>query len=387
MKSKIILHIAADYPGPFSPGHVTVAIRDSIRNLEPDFDNYVLVPRKKRRPSRTGIAVLDKEAHVSAFDPLPMYFGGKNRLNWQRIVESLLRGSKPVLVHSHKLSYEAAIGDALATHWDVPHLISIRGSSDTHSRNHLPLTGARYCELLERSARNLWISMWAQRKLSARTGYVIGEKDMPFPTGVPVQEFAVIERLTLPKGKRFVCVARLDDFKQKGILELIAGMKLVVGVDREVSLDIIGPAKPDTRERLLKEIESAGMVGRVHLVDAMPRSAIIRRVSEYAAFVLLSENETFGLVFVEALLAGVPVIYLKDSGIDGYDFAAQYGVRCESRHPEDVSSSIHEMSEKASSLRQVLHLAINDGLQRTLGSEGMKERYHEIVETAIKQHR
>lgn len=384
--SKVVLHIAADYPGPFSPNHVTVAVRDSIQSLEPGYENYVLVPRKKRKPGWAEIETLGNEVHVSVFDPLPMYFGGAARLNWRRIAETLLNGAKPQLVHSHKLSYEAAIGDALATHWNVPHLISIRGSSDTHSRNHLPLMGVRYHGFLERSARNLWLSMWAQRKIEDRTGYVIGEKDLPFPTGVPEQEFATLRRVTVPRAKRLVCVARLDDFEQKGILELISGLRLAGGADHDLGLDIIGPARPETRQRLLQEIESVGMSSRICLVEAMPRSAIIQRVSEYTAFVLLSANETFGLVFVEALLAGVPVIYLKNSGIDGYDFADKYGVRCESRQPEDVSRSICEMSARASSLRHALHLAIEAGLHRTLGSEGMKERYHAIVNAAIEQH-
>lgn len=381
---KIVLHIASDFPGPFSPSHVTVAIRDSIRSLEPAFENYVIVPRRKKKPSRAKVVIEGKEAHVSVFDPLPAYFGGANRLDWLRIARELLAGEKPALVHSHKLSYEAAIGDALARFWNVPHLISIRGSSDTHWRNHLPLSRSRFQSLLERSTGNLWLSMWAQREISARTGYVINQKDVPFPTGVPEAAFAGLERFTHPTVRRLVCVARLDDYEQKGILDLVAGFRLVAQNDPGFGLDIIGPAKPETRDHLMQVIESADLVGQVRLMGAMPRSDVLKTISQYSAFVLLSENETFGLVFVEALLTGVPVIYLRDSGIDGYDFAARYGVRCESRRVDDVANSIREMTLKGPQLRAELQLAISSGFDKSLGEDGMGKRYRSIVESAMR---
>lgn len=381
---KIVLHIASDYPGPYSPDHVTVAVHDSIKNLESSFDNYLIVPRRKKKPGQTRITALKKEVHISFFDPVPSYFGGKNRLNWKEIAEELLGDVKPSLVHSHKLSYEAAIGDVLATYWKVPHLITIRGSSDTHWLNHLPLTGARYRSLLERSTNNLWLSMWAQEKISIWTGYVVNKKDLSFPTGVPEREFKNLRRISLPAEKKFVCVARLDDYKQKGILDLIWGFKLYSATDRELSLDIIGPSKPETRNYLSQEIEKAGLSERIKLKGSMARSDIINNIKEYSAFILLSTNETFGLVFVEALLAGVPIVYMKNSGVDGYSFAEKYGVRCESRHPKDVLDAIEKMSFKAQTLRNDLQMALESGLLVFLQAEGMKNRYCAIADSAIK---
>lgn len=381
---KIVLHIASDFPGPFSPSHVTVAIRDSMRSLEPAFENYVVVPRRTKKPGRAKVVIEGKEAHVSVFDPLPSYFGGSTRLDWFGIARELLADKTPALVHSHKLSYEAAIGDALARYWKIPHLISIRGSSDTHWRNHLPVSRSRFRRLLERSAGNLWLSMWARREIFARTGYVVNQKDVPFPTGVPEAAFAGLERLALPAFRRLVCVARLDDYEQKGILDLIAGFKLVAQNDRDFGLDIIGPAKPETRDRLMQIIESAGLAGQIRLMGAMPRSDVLKVMTRYSAFVLLSTNETFGLVFVEAMLTGVPVIYLRDSGIDGYEFASRYGVRCESRQVEDVANAIREMNCKGSQLRAELQLAIASGFDKSLGEDGMRKRYRSIVESAIR---
>jgi glycosyltransferase involved in cell wall biosynthesis len=35
-------------------------------------------------------------------------------------------------------------------------------------------------------------------------------------------------------------------------------------------------------------------------------------------FIMPSQNETFGLVYIEAMSQGLPIIYTKNDGIDGY---------------------------------------------------------------------
>lgn len=44
-------------------------------------------------------------------------------------------------------------------------------------------------------------------------------------------------------------------------------------------------------------------------------------------FIMLSKTETFGLVFVESLTQGVPIIYTKGEGIDGYFQNGEVGYR------------------------------------------------------------
>lgn len=378
-----ILHITSDYPGPFSPKHVTLAVRDSIRSLEPAIESSIIVPRRCRNPSKPRFQQYGKELHVSLFDPFPTYFGGTNILPWLKLADQLLCESPPDLVHSHKLSYEALIGDMLAQHWSVPHIITIRGSSDTHWRNNLPFTKAVYQGVLERSAHNLWLSMWAQELICRRNGYVVNEKDLPFPTGVPVEQLCRGVLVERPSERRLVCVARLDDYKQKGLLELIDGFRLANVTDPDLHLDIIGPAKPETRHLLAQTISRAKLTNSVRVKGSFPRADVLRTVAGYTGFILLSTKETFGLVFVEALLAGVPIVFLKNSGVDGYDFANRYGVRASSRHPENISQAISALCANADGLRKVLQADIRQGKLACLELKGMRTRYLEIITSAI----
>ncbi|MBU6472328.1 MAG: hypothetical protein KGQ94_06695, partial [Alphaproteobacteria bacterium] len=49
-------------------------------------------------------------------------------------------------------------------------------------------------------------------------------------------------------------------------------------------------------------------------------------------------NETFGMVYVEALLTATPILYTADSGVDGYLDGIDAGVRV---HVGDVSAIAH----------------------------------------------
>lgn len=112
--SKIVLHISSDLlaltPQVMSPSRYAI----QWKSLEPEFTNYLIVPRRRRSYGRTEITTLGRESHVSVFGSNSVLFWGVNRLNWGEISGQAAGRLKPSLIHSHKLSYEAYIGDALA---------------------------------------------------------------------------------------------------------------------------------------------------------------------------------------------------------------------------------------------------------------------------------
>jgi len=75
-------------------------------------------------------------------------------------------------------------------------------------------------------------------------------------------------------------------------------------------------------------IEDLQLGAHVRLCGPMPNEELLARLPAYAAFVLPSHNETFGMSYVEALLAGVPILYSKGTGIDGFvdDVSAAWAV-------------------------------------------------------------
>jgi glycosyltransferase involved in cell wall biosynthesis len=65
-------------------------------------------------------------------------------------------------------------------------------------------------------------------------------------------------------------------------------------------------------------IARAGLGASVRLTGPLPNAEVIERLPSYRALLLPSRNETFGMVYVEALFAGIPVLFTRGTAIDGY---------------------------------------------------------------------
>ena len=59
-------------------------------------------------------------------------------------------------------------------------------------------------------------------------------------------------------------------------------------------------------------------------------------------FTMPSLTETFGLVYVEALSQGLPILYTEGEGVDGF-FTATYGESCNPHSVYDIASKIEQM--------------------------------------------
>lgn len=69
-------------------------------------------------------------------------------------------------------------------------------------------------------------------------------------------------------------------------------------------------------------------------------------------FVMPSFKETFGTVYVEALSQGLPVIYTKGQGIDGYFPQGEIGYACEPTNVSEITVSIKRILENYNNISE-----------------------------------
>ncbi|MBC9798129.1 glycosyltransferase family 4 protein [Sinomicrobium weinanense] len=60
-------------------------------------------------------------------------------------------------------------------------------------------------------------------------------------------------------------------------------------------------------------------------------------------FVLLSKSETFGAVYTEAISRGLPIIYTKGEGMDGFFEEGEVGFSCDSTSQEELAERIEQI--------------------------------------------
>lgn len=109
---------------------------------------------------------------------------------------------------------------------------------------------------------------------------------------------------------RFISVGNLIESKRMSLT--VEAFAEAFSDNADVSLSIFGDG-PE-RGGLESLIQSLGQEGKITLMGACPREVIAKEMQSSDCFVLPSHHETFGVVYIEALVSGLPVIATKCGG-------------------------------------------------------------------------
>lgn len=211
----------------------------------------------------------------------------------------LLEGRSFDVVHTFFAVPTGPAGAWIARRADAPHVVTVIGA-DVHDPSRLspdsfpPLRAA-----VRRVVRGATAVTAISRDIAARAAELTGRGDIGVvPCGIEQPELPNRDRAALGWSNEFVvvCVARLVRRKQIDVLARAASR--VDGVRLEIAGE--GPERD--------AIAAAGDASRVVLAGPLPRPAVLLRLASADAFALVSAHEGFGLVYLEAMRAGLPVV-------------------------------------------------------------------------------
>ncbi len=75
----------------------------------------------------------------------------------------------------------------------------------------------------------------------------------------------------------------------------------------------------------------------------IPKIELAERYRNSDIFIMPSKPQTFGLVYVEALTQGLPIIYGKGQGFDGYFDEGVVGYHAEAFDISDIANAIESV--------------------------------------------
>lgn len=100
---------------------------------------------------------------------------------------------------------------------------------------------------------------------------------------------------------KLISVGRLSP--EKGYLDLIEVMKKVNEQDNEIEINLIGDGPQ--RELIVKKIRDYNLENKVHLLGFLNSNEIAKILKDSTLFIMTSYTESFGIVLLEAMEAGV----------------------------------------------------------------------------------
>lgn len=255
---------------------------------------------------------------------------------------ALVRGRRPLVVRLHTSTLESQVidGDARDRRaaWEVRHERLLCARADvlvTHSEAH-------------------------RQAMSGELGVPAGRIAL-VPHGIPVRrDFVRPPRPADPPT--VVYLGRLE--KRKGTLDLLHALPAVVARVPDVRVVLIGRDRPHcpggrTHRQYLDEELPPEVRRRVTFAGELPDAEVDRRLQTADVFVAPSLYESFGLIYLEAMRWGTPVIGTTAGGVPEIIGDGESGLLVPPSCPEKLSSAL-------------ILLLQDEALRRRLGEAGRR---------------
>lgn len=282
------------------------------------------------------------------------------------------------MIHAHKLTFEGPIAYDLYEKYKIPYIITLRHTDQVVLKYRKDLM-YYYKKILTNASKIIIISPWMTNVFSNLLGQNFYNKISSKIINIP-NIMKVDTRINKIKNNgRYLSVFHLknEEIKRKNIFKVLDSIQELKKKGINIDLDIIGggPAK----EILEKEILEKDLNKNVKFIGVVDNSKILEVMSEYKAFILCSYPETFGMVYIEALCAGIPIIYVKDTGVDGF-FNNNIGVSVNHKSIKSINNGFKEMELNSTIYKNnVVELQKSNLLDKLFDKESIEKKYQNIL--------
>ena len=244
------------------------------------------------------------------------------------------------LIHAYTLFTDGNVARTLSNKYNVPFVVAIR-NTDVNDffrlRPYLIKLGIK----IMRDAKAVFFLSQAYKTqvfdkyLTYRTQKLLQRKCYIIPNGIDDFWFENAfsgKKIIDKKEIKLIYAGRID--KNKNIPMTQRAIEILEKRGYRISLTVIG--KTEDQKEYLKIYSKQNTT----CLRPLPKEKLISEYRKANIFVMPSKTESFGLVYVEALSQGLPVIYSRGQGFDKQFPEGKVGYSVDSRNPYDIANGI-----------------------------------------------
>lgn len=241
--------------------------------------------------------------HKMYFNPMP-YLYIKKLKKLYKVIERI--EGKPDIIHAHSCLWAGPAAIELGNIYNIPTVITEHNTA--FSRNLLNKFEINYVKnALNNADKVIAVSNGLKKDLKK----IIVDKEINIiPNPVDVNKFILSDSINREKSE-FIFFSLCYLVYKKGIDILLRSFAESFK-DKKVLLYIGGDG--EERENLVILANKLGIDKQVVFLGALSREEVRVNMNKCDAFVLPSRYETFGVVFIEALASGKPIIATDTGG-------------------------------------------------------------------------
>lgn len=249
------------------------------------------------------------------------------------------------LIHAHFLFSDGGVAYKLHENYGIDYIVAIRNTDlnvffkyGVHVRGYGVniLKKAKKIILISESYRSLILNDYISKKDRA----IINDKMITIPNGIDeywlknkpeIQRKAILDEEVI----QLIYVGRLD--KNKNMKTVFEVMELIEKEKYEVNLKVVGTGELEDE---LKQLANKKELDVKFYGYIKSKTELRKLYKESYIFIMPSIYETFGLVYIEAMSQGLPVIYTENQGIYGYFKEGTVGYASDPFNSEEIKENI-----------------------------------------------
>lgn len=259
---------------------------------------------------------------------------------------SFYKGYEIDIIHAHTLFSNGYIAYKVHEKLKIPYVVTVRSTDiEVFFKNmiHLRRLGIRILKdakritFLSHSHKELVLNKYVPKKIKQE----IENKIFVIPNGIDDFYFSEIGKpKKLNRNKELIIMTAAWINKNKNQENVSEAINILKNNGYNIKYRIIGGVEKKDLKTSNSLIEKLQSYSFVQLIPRKSKQELIDEYRRADLFAMVSYRETFGLSYIEALLQGVPIIYTKNQGIDGYFEEGEVGYASNPYSPEDIAEKI-----------------------------------------------
>lgn len=180
-------------------------------------------------------------------------------------------------------------------------------------------------------------------------------------SGIPAKYVDNIKQRVIGIPNTILYVGTLIERKYPAAL-LIAANKAFKNKDFQITY--IGSGHEE--KQILNTAKKLGVAERIKMLGRVERDEVVRQMDANTVFAMISRNETYGLVYLEAMARGCITIASAGEGFDGIIRDGENGFLCKAGDSEELAHILNRLSlTPIEELQRISNNAIETAKQLT----------------------
>ncbi|KAA6347107.1 N-acetyl-alpha-D-glucosaminyl L-malate synthase [termite gut metagenome] len=246
-----------------------------------------------------------------------------------------------------KLYEKSFAPDVVFGHWEEPQLPLVcllkkyyktKGVLVFHGLQYI-MKSEKYIELLKEIDVIGFRSVSMQKEFEAK--FWVPNNSFICYSGIPIVENSIQERTFNQKIHTILYVGMLIERKYPDVLLDTIIMHNKTN-NEKIELTFVGDGA--MKNTLLKKIHKTNNEKYITVHSRMARDKVFKLMKLADCFVMISKNEVFGLVYLEAMLQGCIVVASRNEGMDGIIIDGINGFLCEAGNKDELYQIIDKIN-------------------------------------------